>query len=435
VTASHSPLTRVLRGGAWLAAANVLGAVLLLAQGIVTTRALGATGLGIVAIVVAVVTVIRMLLSFRMGDVVVRYVAAADARGDAAGAGAWLRLAARLEALTALLACGAAVLVGPAIGGWFVSRDHAALVAAFAMTIPAGLCSETALGVLQVYRRFDLQSLVHTVERAVSLAAAVTAALQGWGIPGFVLAATVGPIVGSLLATLLAWRVAARRLGAGFARAGSVRGRAAEAVRFAASTNLAASLSLVTKDADALWLGWLRSPAEAGLYKLAYNVATLAFQPVAPLAQTVYPEAARLTAERRPDALRDLVARATRPVAVYGVVLLALAALFGETMLAALYGAEFAAANPALVVLILGIGVGAATFWARPVVLAHGGAGFALAAAALGSAVKVAMVLLLVPRFGFAANAWGLTAAYLAGTALLVRRAQRELRRDARPVV
>ena len=73
------------------------------------------------------------------------------------------------------------------------------------------------------------------------------------------------------------------------------------------------------------------------------------------------------------------------------------------------------------------------TFWARPVVLAMGGAGFALAATATAAAAKVALVLLLLPRHGFIVNAWALAAAYGIGAAMLVWRSSRGLSRAGSP--
>lgn len=428
---SDAALGRVVQGGAWLAGANAAGAVLLVAQGIVMTRALGATGLGTVAIVVSAVTVTRMLLSFRMGDVIVRYVAGAMAADDRGAAAAWIKAAALVETGTALLAWLAAVLLAPAAAAVFMQREFSPLIALYAVVIPATVVSETSLGVLQTFRRYDIQSLVQTVERVVTLGAVIAAAVSGGGLVAFVLASAAGPLVGGMALTAAAWLVAARELGECFwaAPLAPLASRWREALGFAASTNAAATLSLATKDADALWLGWLRSPVEAGLYRLAYNVGTLLYLPVAPLAQTVYPEAARHTAAGDTAPLRRLIARSTGPLAVYAAVLVGLSLLFGAPVLGAVYGAEFAAAGPALTVVLAGVGVGTVTYWARPVVLASGGAGVALLATAVACAAKVALVLLLVPRLGFVWNAWGLLAAYLAGAAILVRHATRTLRR------
>jgi O-antigen/teichoic acid export membrane protein len=429
VAPADPALGRVFRGGAWLASASAVGAVLLVAQGIITTRVLGPTGLGIVAIVVAVVMVTRLLLSFRMSDVVVRFVAPV-AELDAERAAAWVALAALAEAGTALACWFLIVAIGPTVAGLFVSAEYGALVLLYAVVIPAGVVAETALGVLQVYRRFDLQALAQLVERVVTLVAVALVAAQDWGIAAFVLASATGPVIGGMLLTALAWTVAARRIGPPLLapRLALVAAERPEALRFALATNAAGSLSMVTKDADPLWLGWLRTPAEAGLYRLAYSVGSLLFLPVAPLSQTVYPEAAQLASASRGDALRRLVSRASRPVAAYAVLLLVLSLLFGRPVLAAVYGAEFGVAGPALTVLIAGIGIGAVTFWARPVVLATGGAGFALAATAAAAVAKVALVLLLLPRHGFVVNAWALAAAYGAGAAMLAWRSARALR-------
>lgn len=425
----------MVRGGAWLATANALGAGLLVVQGVVLSRGLGATGLGTVAIVIAVVTVARLVLSFRMGDVVVRYVAEAVAARDTGRAAAWIKAAALVETATALAAWLIVMLLARTAAGWFMERPFAPLITLYAVVIPATIVSETSLGVLQVFRRFDLQALIQTLERVVTLAAVVVASLGGGGLVAYVMAGAAGPVAGALALTFAAWLVAARELGERFYAAplAVLAGRRAEALKFAASTNAAATLSLVTKDADALWLGWLRTPVEAGLYRLAYNVGTLLYLPVAPLSQTVYPEAARLAAEGRTAALRRLIVRSSWPIAVYAAIIVALAAAFGGPVLGYVYGPEFADAAPALTVILAGAGIGAVTFWARPLVLAAGGAGLALVATALAAAAKIAIVLLLVPRLGFVMNAWGLLAAYAVGAVVLVWRVRGILARQRSP--
>lgn len=427
----------MVRGGAWLAAANALGAGLLVVQGIVLTRGLGATGLGTVAIVVAVVTVVRLVLSFRMGDVIVRYVAEALAAREPGRAAAWIKAAALAETATALLAWLTVMLVARAAAGVFVDRAFAPLITLYAVVIPATIVSETSLGVLQVFRRFDLQALIQTLERVITLAAVIVASLSGGGLVAYVTASAAGPVAGAMALACAAWLVSARELGERFYAAplAPLAGRRTEALKFAASTNAAATLSLATKDADALWLGWLRSPIEAGLYRLAYNVGTLLYLPVAPLSQTVYPEAARLAAQDDTAALRRLIVRSAWPIAVYAVIIVALAAAFGAPVLGYVYGREFEDAAPALTVILAGVGIGMVTFWARPLVLAAGGAGLALVATALAAAIKIAMVLLLVPRLGFVMNAWGLLAAYAVGAAVLIWRVRRIVARRPAPVV
>jgi O-antigen/teichoic acid export membrane protein len=426
----------MVRGGAWLATANALGAGLLVVQGVVLTRGLGATGLGTVAIVVAAVTVARLVLSFRMGDVIVRYVAEALAAREPGRAAAWIKAAALVETVTALAAWLLVMLLARTAAGWFMEPLFAPLITLYAVVIPATIVSETSLGVLQVFRRFDLQALIQTLERVVTLAAVIVASLSGGGLVAYVMASAAGPVAGAMALAFAAWLVAARELGERFHAAplAPLAGRRAEALKFAASTNAAATLSLATKDADALWLGWLRTPVEAGLYRLAYNVGTLLYLPVAPLSQTVYPEAARLAAEGHTVALRRLIVRSTWPIALYAAIIVALAAGFGGPVLGYVYGPEFADAAPALTIILAGAGIGAVTFWARPLVLAAGGAGLALVATALAAAAKIAIVLLLVPRLGFVMNAWGLLAAYGVGAAVLVWRVRGILARSRAPV-
>ena len=87
-------LGRVVRNSAHLFSSNAAGLALSVLQGILAARMLGPAGYGIVGIVMSYASTINGLLSFRMGELVVRYGGEYLERGEHDRAAALIKLSA-----------------------------------------------------------------------------------------------------------------------------------------------------------------------------------------------------------------------------------------------------------------------------------------------------------------------------------------------------
>ena len=75
-------IRRVLRNSGYLFSSNVISAVLSVLQGILVVRLLGNAGFGLLLIVMDFASNVNRLLSFRMSEVVVKYMGEALAQDD-----------------------------------------------------------------------------------------------------------------------------------------------------------------------------------------------------------------------------------------------------------------------------------------------------------------------------------------------------------------
>jgi O-antigen/teichoic acid export membrane protein len=91
---------------------------------------------------------------------------------------------------------------------------------------------------------------------------------------------------------------------------------------------------------------------------------------------------------------------------------------------------------PAILILLVGYGIANTFFWNRPLLLAFGLSTYPLQVNALAGLVKTVLMFVLVPTYGFLAQA-ALLSAYLAVTVgTLVQRGLREMRTsESGPVV
>jgi O-antigen/teichoic acid export membrane protein len=424
--------SHLLADSGWILAATAAGGVFALLQNAMVAQAFGVEPFATFVLVVGTVTVVNQLTSFRMNEFVVRYVSGAIALDRPTEGAAALKLALMVEAT----ASGAAFLVIVAAGGFVAASvlgtpEQAPLVLTYGWVVLANLVSETTVGAMQAFELFRVQAVLSTISRAFP-ALGTLVAVAGGGALNDVLAAVVfGTAAGALLQSAVMIHYAGRRLGRGWWRVSSrlVSGGRRKAARFAVSTNVGSTLSLVTKDADVVWLGLLRPAAEAGFYRLAFQLAAVALMPVPPLAQRLYAEMSRAAAAERWTSLQQLLRRATLVTGLYVVpVGIGLAAL-APWMIRLLFGAEFSPATPALLALLPGMAIANVLVWTRPSLLALHETEFTVRLSVLLAAVKGAGLLTIVPLWGYVANAALVSVLYAFGVGVCMVKVLRLVRR------
>jgi len=194
----------------------------------------------------------------------------------------------------------------------------------------------------------------------------------------------------------------------------ALRPRFKELAHFAISTNLSATISLATKDSEILWVSWLRSPVEAGYYKLALSLANMLQMPTSPLPQTTYPELAREVQRKNWPNVRYILRQGSMVAGAYSLVATVLLVILGKPLISLLYKPEYLPAYPALIILLVGFIAADTFYWRRVALLSFGRPDFPVKVNAILASLKVLGTLLLTPRFGFLASATLLAGFYWA---------------------
>lgn len=430
--AADGVIRRAVANSGWLLGGSGITGLLALAQGALLTRALGVGQFGVYAVVTTFVTVLNRLTSFRMNEFVVKYVSDAMADEDRDGAAAAVKFALLTEAAASLLAFVVLLVLAPLGAAWFLHDPEGARpIRLYSLSVLAMLVAETSVGVLQVFGRFRFQALLSALGALALFGATAVAFVLGRGLEGMLQAA----VAGSCLAWGgMAWsavRTVRRSCGPGWWRVPLRRlvVTPRTAFGFALSTNGSATLSLVTRDADVLWLGLFRGPAEAGLYRLAFTIASYVVLPIGQLGQAFYPEIAREAARSAWGAFRRLLRHGTAIAAAYLLPAGLLVALLGAPLIRAVYGAAFAPAAAALGLLLAGMGYANLLFWNRPALLALGRADYPLKVNVGVAVLKLIGVVLLIPAYGYIGNAALLSVLYVAGVSVCVWKVRSEVGR------
>jgi O-antigen/teichoic acid export membrane protein len=424
---SNELIRRVVKNSGYLFSATGISAALSFVQNILVARLLGPAGLGILAAITQFTTVVNNLASFRMGELVIKYIGEFTENNQLHMAAAVFKAAAAVEMLASLAAFALAWLLAP-LGARFLAKDAglAPWFIIYGLIILANLISESSTGLLQIFDRYRPMASLNVIGSIFTLALIVLAYTTQGGMLEVLLAYIVGKVVSAVGLTLVAIQEAGRRWGRAWWQTplGILRPQARQLIKFAVSTNLSGSLSLINKSSDILFISFFRTPVETGYFKQAQGLVNLVQLPVSPLPQATYPELSREVARKNWKNVRYVLRQGS--LLAGGFTLAATLALvfFGRQIITILYRPEYLPAYPALLIMLVGFLVANTFYWNRTILLALNHPDFPTKVNLLVAILKTAGILLLVPGFGYLAGAALLSASYLLGVSLSVWKAR-----------
>jgi O-antigen/teichoic acid export membrane protein len=440
-------LRRVLRNSSYLFISNVISTVMV----IMTTRLLGVSAFGELGVITVFVSNVNRLLSFRMSDVVVRYMGEYVARKEYDRAAALVKAAGLIEAAASLAAYAVLALLAP-LGARLFIKDVSAtsLILIYGLSILGNITNETATGVLQVTNHYRSQAAINLVQTFLVAGVIGYAYFAKAGLMMVLVAYLLGKMVLGLGPVGVALYHLNKLLGKGWWRASfDLLPPRRELMRFGITTNLSGTLNLVVRDSEELWIGFFLSTLQVGYFKAAKALIQLVVMPITPFVNTTYPELNRAIVTHQWEQLRSLLRRISLVAAAWtGAVGLGLLlvgrqvifepwVIFGRPVIIfdkafSPLKATFLPAFPVLLVLLIGYGVANTLFWNRSLLLALGRPGYALRVTFWAAVVKVAGTLILVPMAGasgYIVEAWLLSGYFVVSVGLMVWRGLHEVTR------
>ena len=429
-------LGRVIRSSAHLFSSNSLSLGLSVVQGALSSRLLGSSNWGLVAIVLSYASTVNGLFSFRMSEIVVRYGGEYLEKGEKQKASALIKAASIGETIVSAVAF-IFVFLTAGLAARFIIKTPGTewMVVFYSLGLLANFNAETSTGILQITDKIKLRGTINLIQ---SIAAAIIVVIA-FVLHGDVLAVIASYLVGKIILGLglfIAAQIQLRRvLGSGWTRAPfSILPDVRKLFGFAVSSNLSGTAILVFRESEPLWIGFFLTKAAAGLYKNAYTIAGFLAIPADPLILTVYPEINKLIVQKAWPRLRSFMRRVTTLAFAYNLAIGLGFAIFGQWLLS-IYGAENAAAYPALIALLIGLVFNYTLFWNRPLLLSFGLPTFPLWATVIAGVLKVGLSFWLVPRYGYVMEAALLSFYYIFSVGIIVWRGMKELHEQEKSVV
>ena len=115
-------IQRVVKNSGYLFSATGVAAALSMVQSILVARLLGVTDFGILGTITLFTSVVNKFASFRMSELVIKYVGEYTVAGDEIRAAAVFKTAGILETLTSVFAFGLIWLLAP-LGAQYLAKD------------------------------------------------------------------------------------------------------------------------------------------------------------------------------------------------------------------------------------------------------------------------------------------------------------------------
>jgi O-antigen/teichoic acid export membrane protein len=423
-------LRGIVKNSSYLFTSNTAAIFLSMLQGIFAARLLGAVNFGILAAtVIPLVSNVHRLLSFRMSEMVVKYTGQFLAEDRQERVAALVKGALITETITSLFAYLILMLIAP-LAATYLAKDPqtSSLFTIYGLVLLSNFAYETSLGVLQATNSFNRIALVNLIQSVITASLIMLAFLTKQGLIEVLLAYLLGKSFAGILISILALR-----------RINEIAGRAwwrvslrsitnwEEMRKFALSTNLSGTVNLVVRDSETLFITALRSPMEAGYFKIALGVINLVMLPIEPFIAPTYAEITRTIAQRDFGLTKRLLKRVSTIAGSWTIMTGVFLAVFGSWLIPLMYGSEYSPAYPAMLLLLIGYGFANTLHWNRPLLLALGFPTYPLKISALIGILKTGLTFWLVPIFGFLIEAVILSLYFLSSIALIVVRGVRIL--------
>ncbi|MDQ1703778.1 MAG: hypothetical protein QOF18_144 [Frankiaceae bacterium] len=383
----------VISGGLWTALANGLAPILLLLQSVVAARFLGPTRMGQQSFIAWVELTASLALSAGAANTLSRYLGAEVAAGRGGEMRAVLRTFTRLQVASGLLpAAVLALVVAPRAptglrGAWVLAGVCAALLVAQA--VPS-----TVLVALQQWRK---QAVISVVTGVLATAGTVVVLAAGGGITGMFAVEAVA-LVGS---GLWSAREALALVRTMMPRARPAGGLLGEVLRYAGFASVQSTLAYVVwQRSEFFFLDRYSSARQIAMYSIAFATVLGLQRLPESLTQTLVPSLAVLIGAGERERLAVAVSRSLRLLWTASVPLVAGLMAVGPLALRLIYGNDYRASGPVLVILITVLPAVLVARVAGAVLHAAGRVRTVLACLATAVVVDIALCVLLVPAHG-----------------------------------
>ena len=400
-------LQRIFRDTSYLFSSNMLNMVLGIVQSSLSAHLLGLYNFGLLGVITDSASTANNLFSFRMSEVIVKYLG--DYLEDEAydRAGALVKVAALVEFSFALLAFLFIWLVSPLLAQ-FLAKDPSmrSLFVFYGAIILANGCYETAYGVIQVLGRFRAQAIVNSIQSIVTAVLIVIAYVTNGGLEAIVLAYFTGKVILGMGPVLIAGDGLNRRMGKRWWTAPlSALPNWRELIHFSLGSNFSATINMIVRDSELLWVSYFLSPAEAGFFKVAVAINRYLLIPINPFIQTTFPKINRRIKKKEWFELRKFLRRISSVSALWAVSAGLGLLLFGKTVIRIYADVEFLPAYPAMLILLVGYSLANIFFWNRSLLLSFQDSAFAFGSMLLAGVLKIAGGFWLVPQYGYLVEA------------------------------
>lgn len=397
---STGVFARMAKNVGWLMGSQGFTGILSLAYLAIAARALGPRSFGAFTLILTYAQLITNLVQFQSWKGVIRYGA-----GHRAAAGQD-RLS-RLFGLTATLDWGSAIvgfliavvgvpLLAPLLHWTAIEQQYATFFGGFLLLMTGA----TATGMLRLFDRFDVIAYCDAVSPVVRLTGSLIAWVSGGGVAAFLIVWATAVAVQFAMQWMAALKLHGSSISVGPAHFMAALKENRRILRFMLQTNLANSLGMFWLQLGTLAVGSVAGPADAGGFRIALRLSKAIAKPAEPITRALYPELARLVAEKDHATARRVLLRITAIAFGLAAIVVVFTGVGGREILRLIAGKQFEFAHTFLFLLAIAAAIDLAGFALEPFHNAHGRSGRLLRSRAVGAVAYLVLLAVLLRPIG-----------------------------------
>lgn len=412
---------RILRSGAWLFLPKTLSAVLSLIYLAVSTQTLGAADFGKFMLIFSFAQLIAGFTSFQTWQILIRY--GTNLVHDKAHAElaelTWFCIILDLigAVLTLVLAIFGAWLLA-ANQGWENNETIAVIVFTTLLVLTS---RSTPTGLLRISDRFGdaaLPDMLVPIIRLVGTGILVLTQPTIWGFLAIWLLSEFVP-------TIVVWINVLRQLKLplrwrNLPRLNSLQDRFPGIGKFALWSNASSSFKLTSQQMVAVIVGVYVGAAAAGFFRLGYQLGQVFARIGDAVSMALFTEYARVAHIGGSKDAGILLSKMMKVSAVAAMLVLAIVGLAGKPIIVWLFGEEFVAAYPLVMILGTAAAVQFATLGLEPALLTAGKAGRVMLCSLAGAIIVAILLVWLLPIYGEVGAAFAMLGAAAVNAGLLI---------------
>jgi O-antigen/teichoic acid export membrane protein len=430
-------LQAVVKNTGYLFSSNSISMVLTSAQGILAAIVLGPEDWATLGIIIVFASSVNRLLSFRMGELVIKYAGQYLAVGQKDRAAAVIKTAGLTEAITSVVAYLLLLLLSPLAATYIIKIPGTTpWINFYGLALLANLMTETSSSVLQVSNHYRTQAILNLAQSILTAVWILVVFILHGGVYWVLMAYLAGKLIFGIgvMATAIYW--VGKLLGPGWLKSPmKLMDHRREMVIFATSTNLSATINMLIRDSEILWIGYFLTRLDVGYYKFAQAVMGVILMPITPFITTTFPEISRSVPLKKWKQLRSLLKRTTLIAAVWTLGCAAGLLVAGQWLLGLMKHGAYLPSFPAIMILMVGYGISNIFFWNRPLCLSFGNPNYPLIVTLVVGTIKTVLMFLIVRQLGYLAQAALLSGYFTLTVIPIVWRGLRHLGKEEKAAV
>ncbi len=403
----------IVRNSGYLFSSNSISSILTTIQGILAAVILGPTNYGFLGLIITFASNVNRLLSFRMGELVIKFGGGAIAEENTKKAARIIKVAGISEIITSLIAYGLLVLTAPLAAKFILKNDEMShWIIIYGIALLANFATETSTAVLQLANDYKTIAILNLVQNIVTAIWIIVLYFSQGSLYQVLIAYLIGKFIfgfGIFISGLIKLKILVGK--DWWKSSGQVLEEKGELIKFALSTNLSGTVNLLIRDSEVLWIGYFWNPEIVGYYKFGLAIINPVMMPINTFITTTYPEINKLIVLKLWTPLKKLLRKVTLVAFLWTIACSIGLVLIGPWILSLIKDGKYLPSLPITLILLIGYGTANILFWNRNLMLAFNQPNTPLIIMATVGVIKTLAMFAWVPRFGYLFQA-GLLSGY-----------------------